>query len=118
MITPEVLEEFKERMHIDGDEDANLTRILTASVKALIGMCGKYDIEEDEVFKELVFERARYVYNDAAEYFKKNFLTEINSLSMANALKEMDEETTGEDIEKFDEQDFIRYELSDDDATV
>lgn len=92
MITPDILQEFKERMHLQGDEDDNLTRILKASVKVLIGMCGEYDIETDEVFKELVFERARYVYNDAAEYFKRNFLTEINNLAMANALAELGEE--------------------------
>lgn len=92
MITPDVLKQFKERMHLEGDEDANLTRILSVSVKVLIGMCGEYDIETDEEFKELVFERARYVYNDAAEYFKKNFLTEINNLAMANALAEIGED--------------------------
>lgn len=92
MITPEILEQFKDRMHLEGDEDANLTRILNTSAKVLIGMCGEYDIEKDEVFKELVFERARYVYNDAAEYFKKNFLTEINNLAMANALEELSDD--------------------------
>lgn len=92
MITEEILSEFKERMHLEGDEDANLKRILSTSVKVLLAMCGPYDIQEDEVFKELVFERSRYVYNDAAEYFKKNFLTEINNLAMANALAELGEE--------------------------
>lgn len=118
MITPIILEEFKERMHLEGDEDKNLTRILNTSVKVLIGMCGDHDIENDDLFKELVFERARYVYNDAVEYFKRNFLTEINNLAMASAFKEMDEEITDEDIKKLDEQDFIRYEMSDDDATL
>lgn len=89
MITPEVLNEFKDRMHLDGDEDMNLKRILTASGIELIRICGDYDIAVDEVFKELVFERARYVYNDALEYFNKNFLTEINNLSMKKALDEI-----------------------------
>lgn len=92
MIAPNILKEFKDRMHLEGDEDANLTRILNISEKVLIGMCGEYDIEKDEVFKELVFERARYVYNDATEYFKKNFLTEINNLAMANALEELSDD--------------------------
>lgn len=91
-ITPEILSEFKERMHIDGDEDLNLMRILTASNKELKRMCGDYDIAVDEVFKELVFERSRYAYNDALEYFTVNFLTEINNLSVTNALKELDDE--------------------------
>lgn len=89
MISPEILDQFKERMHLEGDEDANLARILTASLKELTRVCGEYDIEADEVFKELVFERSRYVYNDALEYFNKNFLTEINNLGMAKALSEM-----------------------------
>lgn len=89
MITPIILEEFKERMHLEGDEDNNLIRILTSSEKELLRVCGDYNILEDEVFKELVFERARYAYNDALEYFTKNFLTEINSLGMEKALEEI-----------------------------
>lgn len=92
MITNEILNEFKERMHLEGDEDANLTRILTASTIELKRMCGEYDIEAHEVFKELVFERARYVYNDALEYFTRNFLTEITNLSMTHALSEMSDD--------------------------
>lgn len=92
-ITNEILNEFKERMHIDGDEDAYLMRILIASYKELNRICGDYDIETDETFKELVFERSRYVYNDALEYFSKNFLTEINSLSIAKALEETEDDT-------------------------
>lgn len=89
MVTPAILLQFKDRMHLEGDEDANLTRILTASEKELIRVCGDYDIEVDEVFKELVFERSRYAYNDALEYFNKNFLTEINNLGIAKALDEI-----------------------------
>lgn len=90
MITPEIVEQFKERMHIDGnDEDAYLTRILESSRKALFEPCGNRDIEADEQFKEIVFERARYVYNDALEYFAENFRTEINTLGMNKALEEM-----------------------------
>lgn len=88
-ITPIILYQFKERMHLEGDEDENLTRILCSSVKALERACGEYDIELDEMFKELVFERSRYVYNDALEYFNKNFLTEINNLGMDIALAEI-----------------------------
>lgn len=95
-ITNEVLSEFKQRMHFEGfDEDENLLRILSASVKALISACGKYDVNTDETFKELVFERSRYVYNDALEYFNTNFISEINNLSLGKALEEivLEEET-------------------------
>lgn len=87
MITHEIVVQFKERMHIDGGEDDNLKRILTMSTKELRRVCGDYDLSDD-IFKELVFERSRYVYNDAVEYFKRNFLTEINSLSMEKVLTE------------------------------
>lgn len=87
-ITEDTLQQFKERMHLEDHEDDNLRRILSASVKALLKSCGNYDINEDEEFKELVFERSRYVYNDALEFFNKNFLNEINSLGISKALEE------------------------------
>lgn len=86
-ITPEILKQFKDRMHLGDYEDDNLQRILSASNKALIAACGDYDINTDETFKELVFERSRYVYNDALEYFNTNFLTQINSLGIDKALE-------------------------------
>lgn len=91
-ITTEILAEFKERMRLSDDEDDNLTRILSASEKALIRACGSHHINADETFKELVFERSRYVYNDALEYFNANFSSEINSLSISKALEEIESE--------------------------
>jgi hypothetical protein len=85
-----MLNEFKQRMHFDGNhEDENLLRILNASVAELRRACGDYDVNTDETFKELVFERSRYVYNDALEFFNTNFLNQINSLAMAKALEEI-----------------------------
>ncbi|MEC1377359.1 hypothetical protein P9D39_24340 [Heyndrickxia oleronia] len=88
-ITDEILIEFKGRMHLGDHEDDNLRRILSASVKALNKRCGNYDINNDADFKELVFERSRYVYNDALEFFSTNFLTEINNLAIDKALEEI-----------------------------
>lgn len=88
-ITPGILLEFKQRMHLGDYEDENLVRILSASNQALIKACGDHDIITDETFKELVFERSRYVYNDALEYFNENFLSQINSLSIEKALDEI-----------------------------
>ncbi|MFP3415188.1 hypothetical protein SB773_27105 [Bacillus sp. SIMBA_074] len=89
VISNEILQQFKDRMRLGDDEDDNLRRILFASNKALIKDCGSYDINEDETFKELVFERSRYVYNDALEYFTENFLIEINSFGIQKALEEI-----------------------------
>jgi hypothetical protein len=88
-ITDNILEEFKEKMHFGDDEDTNLLRILSASIVSLKKACGDYDITKDEDFKELVFERSRYVYNDALEYFTQNFLTEITNLNLGKALEKM-----------------------------
>ena len=90
VISDEILKQFKERMRLGDDEDANLRRILSASNKRLMRVCGSYDINIDEVFKELVFERSRYAYNDALEYFDKNFLSDINSLSIEKALEDIE----------------------------
>uniref|UniRef100_UPI0010204F69 hypothetical protein n=1 Tax=Bacillus albus TaxID=2026189 RepID=UPI0010204F69 len=59
------------------------------SNEALVRVCGDYELANDEAFKELVFERSRYVYNDALEYFDKNFLSQINSLGIDKALEEI-----------------------------
>lgn len=89
VIAPEILIEFKERMRLGDDEDKNLKRILLASLQALKKICGDYDIQTDETFKELVFERSRYAYNDSLEYFNENFLSMINSLGIDKALDEI-----------------------------
>lgn len=87
VITPAILKEFKDRMHLDDGEDDNLLRILKASNDDLTVICGDYDISTNERFKELVFERSRYAYNDALEFFYTNFLTQINNLNLGKALE-------------------------------
>ncbi|MGX5480512.1 hypothetical protein ACWKTG_23450 [Bacillus thuringiensis] len=89
VISNEILQQFKDRMHLGDEEDDNLKRILSTSNKALLRVCGNYDLNKDEEFKELVFERSRYVYNDALEYFDKNFLSQVNSLGIDKALEEI-----------------------------
>ncbi|PGL87866.1 hypothetical protein CN931_01395 [Bacillus sp. AFS054943] len=89
VISTEILQQFKDRMRLGDEEDDNLRRILFASNQALVKVCGNYDLNTDEVFKELIFERARYVYNDALEYFNQNFLSQVNSLSIEKALEEI-----------------------------
>ena len=89
IITDKILKDFKDRMHLGDHEDTNLSRILSASNTELKRICGDYDIHTDETFKELVFERSRYAYNDALEFFNVNFLNQINSLAVAKALDEI-----------------------------
>lgn len=98
-ITEGLLKEFKDRMHITHSiEDDNLKRLLSFSIAAIKSNCGAFDIygteETDERAKELVFERTRYAYNDAVEYFEDNFLSELNSLGLAIAFKASDADAT------------------------
>ncbi|MCA1021798.1 phage gp6-like head-tail connector protein [Halobacillus litoralis] len=84
-------------MHIShGAEDSNLKRLLSFSVAYLKGKCGKFDIEDGSIMenvkaKELTFERARYAYNDAVEYFEDNFLHDIHSLGLDISFKDMED---------------------------
>lgn len=87
-IPDEILGEFKARMKISHSaEDDNLRNILYSSLAALNQSCGSFGFE-NVMGKELVFERARYVYNDSLEFFSDNFLTEIMNLSLS--LMELD----------------------------
>lgn len=87
-ITEELLAEFKERMKLSDDEDSNLTRILESSIEDLIVMCGEYDVHVTKRFKTLVFEHARYTYNDALEFFGDNFQSKITELGISKAIEE------------------------------
>jgi hypothetical protein len=87
-ISTNLLEEFKERMHIShSSEDDNLKRLLSFSISAIKSSCGEFDIngekDTDQRAKELIFERTRYAYNDALEYFDDNFLSQITSLGLS-----------------------------------
>lgn len=89
MITQDILEQFKNRMRISHDEDDNLQELLSSSIAYVKSRCGDFDIEgdteNDKAAKELVFERTRYLYNDAVEFFEDNFLSEITHLGLMMA---------------------------------
>lgn len=96
MVTDELLKEFKEKMVISHkSQDRDLKRSLSFSIAYVEDKCGKFDIDgdknTDKRAKELVFERARYEFNDALEFFENNFLSEITSLGIDMA-GENDEE--------------------------
>lgn len=93
MVTAELLREFKERMHFTHNEDDNLETLLSFSITAIKRSCGEFDIygnkDTDISAKELVFERTRYLYNDAVEFFEQNFSSEITGLGLDIAIKEV-----------------------------
>ena len=97
-ITDQIITEFKDRMRIGNYEDDNLQRILEASEKDLIIKCGEFNISSHPVFRELVLERARYVYNDALEFFNTNFQSQINSLGMEKALSAIQVDENGDEV--------------------
>ncbi|WZX99623.1 phage head-tail connector protein [Bacillus sp. FSL W7-1360] len=85
MISNEIVKDFKDRMRITHtSEDAYLSSLLRTSYVDIQGKCGEFDISNDAIGKELVFERSRYVYNDALEFFNDNFLSQINSFALMN----------------------------------
>lgn len=78
-----VLQEFKSYMRIfHSAEDDNLTYILETAEQTIDELVGGPSASEDTRKKALVFNRARYDYNGALEYFDSNFQHEIRNLSM------------------------------------
>lgn len=93
MITSEVVEQFKKRMRIyHSTEDDSLEDILESSFIVVQNLCGEFDIDNPEG-RELVFERARYVYWDSVEFFEENFQSRIHSFGYTLAFER--KETAG-----------------------
>lgn len=68
------LNEFKARMRIFHDsEDNDIVKQLDDSKAAIIALVGNFDPVSFNLGKELIFERTRYVRNEALEYFNDNF---------------------------------------------
>lgn len=79
-----LLEPFKERMKIfHSGEDNNLSRMLESSEANIFSLVGSQRPTEPRV-RELILERARYVYNDQVEFFYENFQGDLMALSLEN----------------------------------
>lgn len=86
------IESFKHRMRIsttDKNEIENLKSMLAASYISILRLVGVDDASDLEV-KELIFERARYVYNDALDEFEGNYQKNIYYLWLAHKSDEED----------------------------
>lgn len=66
-------------------EDELLKFILEASKQDIFNKIGQVDLTKDKRALELIFDRARYAYNDSSEYFSDNFQSDILDLSLENA---------------------------------
>lgn len=74
VITNELLQEFKERNRISHSiEDEAIRQQLYLSYEAISDRIGMFGLTSYPRGLELVFERTRYVRNDALEYFNENF---------------------------------------------
>lgn len=79
-----LLKVFKDRMRIfHSGEDENLSRMLESSEASIHSLVGSNDTSNPRV-RELVIERARYVYNDQVEFFYGNFQGDLMALSLEN----------------------------------
>lgn len=85
MITSNHVEEFKNRNRIFYNfEDERIKSDLEMSFEDIKSKCGEFDIEENLLARELVYERTRYVFNDKLEEFHNNFLSSIVQLQILN----------------------------------
>lgn len=74
VIDDSIVSEFKERNRISHSiEDEAIRQQLYLSYEAIADRIGEFVINEYSRGLELVFERTRYVRNDALEYFNENF---------------------------------------------
>lgn len=79
------VEGFKKRMKIfHGSEDGNIERILIASEADILDLVGDA-ASSDVLAAELIYERARYAYNDSLEFFHDNFNQQIANLSLKHS---------------------------------
>ena len=77
------LNEFKARMRIFHEsEDDDIIEQLDDSKMAITALVGEFDPNSYSLGKELIFERTRYVRNEAIEYFNDNFQSLILDASI------------------------------------
>lgn len=85
-----MLNELKKYLSItweDEDIDSKLNMLLEQSKSAISFLVGtNIDFEHDKEVKELLFNRIRYAYNNALEYFESNFQKEILRLQLREAV--------------------------------
>lgn len=83
-ITAVHVREFKEDNRIaHASEDSKIERQLNASYADIQSRCGAFEIDNNPLGKDLVYQQTRYRYNDMLEYFYDNFLSEIHSLGIS-----------------------------------
>ncbi|MGL5869183.1 hypothetical protein [Clostridium chrysemydis] len=82
-----MLKELKEYLNITWDDfDSKLQNSIDASIEYLNYVSGTtLDFESSSFNKSLLFNRCRYDYNNALEYFEVNFQRELTQLQIMNS---------------------------------
>lgn len=82
LITDAMVAEFKAHMHITHSrEDPYLRGLLETSAAAVMAITNDNDLTDKRVI-ELVYQRARYAYNDQLEWFDANFRSMLMNLAI------------------------------------
>ncbi|MBE9894800.1 phage gp6-like head-tail connector protein [Enterococcus casseliflavus] len=77
------IDEFKERFRIfHSSEDNSIGKQLESGLADIKSIIGEFDPTKYEKGKELVYERTRYLRNEALEYFYDNFQVMIMDASI------------------------------------
>lgn len=85
MIQQEHVDQFKARNRIFYSmEDERIKNDLEMSYIDIKNKCGNFDIKDNSIGRELVYERTRYVLNDKLEEFNDNFLSSIVQFQITN----------------------------------
>ena len=93
-VTPEYLQELKDRLHIlHNHDDDNLTNTIRMGHVRIQGYCGDFPLE-NEFGRDLVFEYCRFVYNNQTEWFYQSFRPELITLQLELLEIEDDEVVT------------------------
>ena len=72
------------------DEDANLQEIIDQGEAYLNELTGaELDYTQKGLARSLLFDYCRYVYNNASEYFEKNFAQEILRLQLMVGVEQL-----------------------------
>ncbi|MED3795878.1 phage head-tail connector protein [Lysinibacillus capsici] len=95
---PELLAELKSRLRITwDDENEELERIINRAKSYFEKLTSKaFSFELDAWETELLLERCRYVYNNAADEYEKNFAYELKRLIMHVALEKRADADNGQ----------------------
>jgi uncharacterized phage protein (predicted DNA packaging) len=76
---------LKKRLRVyHSHEDDLIKSLLQSSYDFISGKCGDFDMDDDRDGAELVYNRARFDYNNALEYFDDAYMSLVVAFSLKN----------------------------------